>query len=299
MDSRKLSYFVAVAGELHFGRAAERLGIAQSALSRHIRELEDSLGATLLNRGRRSAVTLTAAGQALLAEASVALQQLDRAVSVARRAAKGQVGRLDIGYVLSAALSGVLPQALAHFRTKSPDVDIRLVTMETPRLLDALRTGLIDVAFARSRRAYPEGVVASVVHREPLLLAMPTDHPLARKRIELASLAGERFIVPEVGEAAGFAEHLSRLARQGGFHIEPSLRVHDFMAAATFAAAGYGVVLAPRSLATIYMHNLICKPIRQYDGQAELVIAHRADFPRETARQFVQSVKRSPAAIRP
>lgn len=291
LDSYPLRCFVAVARELHFGRTADRLQMAQSALSRHIRELEKELGVRLLNRGRRSAITLTDAGQALLVEAELAVAQLDRAETVARQAAKGEVGHLDVGYVLSASLSGILPRVLARFREAYPDVEVRLNAMETPRQLEALRTGLLDVGFARARQSYPTGVNASVVHREPLLLAMPANHALAKKKVALAALINERFIVPEVDDTAGFVEHLSKLAARGGFQVAPAIRVRDFITAATLAAANYGVVLAPRSLASIYLHNLICKPIREYDGQAELVIAHRTTTPRLAAQRFVQIAK--------
>ena len=149
LDSHPLRCFVAVAHELHFGRAAEQLQLAQSALSRQIQALERELGVRLLNRGRRSAITLTEAGMALLGEAQLAIQQLDRAETTARRAARGEIGRLEIGYVVSAALSGVLPRTLERFRALRPDVQVQLVAMETPRQLEALRSGLLDVGFLR------------------------------------------------------------------------------------------------------------------------------------------------------
>jgi DNA-binding transcriptional LysR family regulator len=169
LDSHPLRCFVAVARELHFGRAAEQLQLAQSALSRQIQALERDLGVRLLNRGRRSAITLTEAGMALLGEAQLAIQQLDRAEATARRAARGEIGRLEIGYVVSAALSGVLPRTLERFRALRPDVQVQLVAMETPRQLEALRSGLLDVGFLRPRPTYPAGVRASIVHRDSLL----------------------------------------------------------------------------------------------------------------------------------
>jgi LysR family transcriptional regulator, benzoate and cis,cis-muconate-responsive activator of ben and cat genes len=298
LDSRSLRYFLAVARELHFGRAAEHLQIAQSALSRHVQELERKLGVRLLNRGRRSVVALTDAGKALLAEAELAMQQLDRAEATVRRAARGEVGRIEIGYVVSAVLSGVLPHALQRFRAARPDVQVQLTAMETPRQLEALRAGLLDVGFVRPRRTYPADVTATVIHREPLLLACASDHPLTSRRIDLAALAHESFIVPQFDELAGFAEHLAALAARGGFEARLVYRVRDFIAAATMAAAGYGVVLAPRSMASMTLSNVVCKPIHGYEGYAELAIAHRTSALSAAARVFIDAAIRQEEPVR-
>ena len=276
LDSHPLRCFVAVAQELHFGRAADQLQLAQSALSRYIQALERDLGVRLLNRGRRSAISLTEAGTALLGEAQLAIQQLDRAEATARRAARGEIGRLEVGYVVSAALSGLLPRTLERFRMLRPDVQVQLVAMETPSQLEALRTGLLDVGFVRPRPVYPAGVTATVVHRDALLLAVAADHPLAKRRVDLAALARESFIVPQFDESAGFAEQLAALAARGGFEPRIGHRVRDFITAMAMAAAGYGVVLAPASLASISMRNVVCRNIEGHAGFAELAIARRA-----------------------
>jgi LysR family transcriptional regulator, benzoate and cis,cis-muconate-responsive activator of ben and cat genes len=292
LDSHPLRCFVAVAQELHFGRAADHLQLAQSALSRHLQALERELGVRLLNRGRRTVITLTEAGAALLGEAQLAIQQLDRAEATARRAARGEIGRLEIGYVVSAALSGVLPRTLERFRTLRPGVQVQLIAMETPRQLEALRSGLLDVGFVRPRPTYPAGVTATIVHRESMLLAVAADHPLAKRRVDLAALARENFIVPQFDESAGFAEHLAALASRGGFEPRIAHRVRDFITAMAMAAAGYGVVLAPGSLASISMHKVVCRNIEGYPGLAELAIACRASALSPAAQLFVDTATR-------
>ena len=287
LASRQLRCFLAVAQQLHFGRAADELGVAQSALSRHVKELETALGVRLLNRGRRSLVSLTEAGQAFLADAVLGLRQLERAEMAAHRAARGEIGRLAVGYVASAALSGVLPMALERFRIKYPAVEVEITAMETPTQLEALRDGLIDVGFLRPRLEYPPGVGASVVHREPLLLALAANHPLAAKRLELKHLAEQNFIIPQFDENTGFAEHLARLAAQGGFAPKKILRVRDFLTAITLAAGGYGVVPAPRCVAAIAMPNVIFKAIHG-GAPAELVVAHREQRASAAAAAFVR-----------
>jgi DNA-binding transcriptional LysR family regulator len=161
-----------------------------------------------------------------------------------------------------------------RFRLHYPAVDVEVTAMETPTQLEALRDGLIDVGFLRPRAQYPPGVSARVVHREPLLLALAANHPLAAKRLEVKHLAEPNFIIPQFDENTGFAEHLAQLAAQGGFAPQKIVRVRDFLTAITLAAGGYGVVPAPRCVASIAMRNVIFKPI-QGGAPAELVIAHR------------------------
>lgn len=287
IESRALRCFVAVARELHFGRAADRLQIAQSALSRQLLELERKLGVRLVNRGRRSSISLTHAGTALLAEAELAMKQLDRAEVVAKRTARGEIGRIEVGYVLSAALSGLLLEVLRDFRSSHPAVQVHLVSMETPRQIEGLRTGLLDVGFIRPRGNYPDGVTASVVHREPLVLAVGSGHPLATREVSIRALAQEDFIAPQFDETSGFVEHLAALGARGGFEPRLAYRVRDFMTAAMMASAGYGVVLAPRSIATIQSSNVVCRSIRGYEAMAELAIAYRTATLSPAAQLFV------------
>lgn len=275
IDSRLLEAFLAVAETLHFGRAADRLDRAQSVLSRQVRALEKELGTPLLRRGRRSAVSLTDAGVALLAEGRAVPGQLARAAIAAQRAGRGEIGRLVVGYVVSAATSGVLPGALAQFHSARPDVEMELTALETPRQLAALREGSLDLGLLRPRSVYPEGVQTRVVHREELLLAVATGHRLARRRVRSAALAGERFVLPQFDEEDGFGANLAHLARLGGFLPGPVLRVRDFLTALCLAAAGYGLALVPRSVTTLRLSGLAYQDIEDFDEHVALVAAWR------------------------
>jgi LysR family transcriptional regulator, benzoate and cis,cis-muconate-responsive activator of ben and cat genes len=291
LDSRLLHAFVAVAETLHFGRAADRLDLAQSVLSRHIQELERELGTRLLHRSRRSAVSLTDAGVALLAESRTALAQLDRAAVAARRAGRGEVGRLAIGYVASAALSGILPQWLGRFRLARPEVAIELSPLDTPRQLAALADGSIDLACVRPRSAYPDGVEARIVHREDLLLAVSTQHRLAHGRVTAAALAGERVVLPQFDEHDGFEGHLAALALHGRFTPGPVLRVRDFMTAITLAIAGYGVALVPRSVTALALSGVTYRPIDDGTATAELAIAWRRNNASAALRALIERLR--------
>jgi hypothetical protein len=291
LDSRLLEAFVAVAESLHFGRAADRLDRAQSVLSRQIKELERELGTQLLHRGRRSAVSLTDAGSALLVESRTALLQLERAAVAAQRAGRGELGRLAVGYVASAALTGVLPDALGGFRNARPEVAVDLQALETPRQLAALTDGSLDIGFLRPRTTLPEGIETLIVHREGLLLAVSSQHRLAQGRITAETLANERFVLPQFDEQDGFEEHLSALARLGNFHPGPVLRVRDFITAITLAAAGYGVALVPRSVTTLSLSEVVYRPISDCDRTAELAVAWRRNNSSAALRAFVDRLR--------
>lgn len=293
LDSRQLQAFVAVAETLHFGRAADRLERAQSVLSRQLRDLEQQLGTRLLHRGRRSAVSLTHAGEALLAESRIALGQLERAAVTARRAGRGEIGRLAVGYVASAALTGILAQRLGDFRTARPEVEVELSAMETPRQLTALAEGGLDIGFLRPRSSYPEGIDTQVVHREGLLLAVAARHPRAHGQIKPSQLAQERFVLPQFDEQDGFEGHLAALARAGNFQPGPVLRVRDFITAVTLAAAGYGVALVPRSVTSLSLTGVVYRPISGFEASAELAVAWRRNNTSAVVRVFVERLRNS------
>jgi DNA-binding transcriptional LysR family regulator len=276
LGSRQLRYFVAVGTELHFGRAAERLHIAQSALSVQISSLEEILGTRLLNRGRKASVTLTEPGATFLAEARMALQQLERAETVGRRAGRGEIGRVSIGYVASATLTGLLPQILTGFYVHRPDVEIHLTGMETPKQIAALGDGLIDVGIVRTRPSYPENISATIVHEESLSIAFSTEHRLARVEFGVSDLARETFIIPQFDETAGFAEQLAGLAARGGFQPEAILWVSDFIGAVSLAAAGYGIVPVPYSMRNLALPNVVYRQVADYADKVSLALAYRA-----------------------
>lgn len=276
MDDRLVRCFINVASELHFGRAAVGLGIAQSALSTNIARLEDIVGGRLLDRGKRAAVRLTPLGSTFLVEARKAVAQLDRAERVGRRAAQGEAGPARICYVFSAALNGTLAQALEAVRRDLPLIALSAFPLETPEQLRAIADAQVDAGFLRPQDRYPEGVNARVVHREALLLAMGREHPLAAlSTIRARDLAAETFIVPQVARSMGLSRLVGELAAVGSFRVHESLDASDFMTAACMSAAGYGVVLAPRSLAKLAIDDVVYRPIADFDGAVELALAWR------------------------
>lgn len=218
VDVRRLRYFLAVAEELHFGRAAERLYIAQPALSRQIASLENAIGALLFDRSR-SVIQLTPAGEALLPRARDIQARVADAVRVARRAAEGLVGVIQVGFVGSATFS-ILPGVFNAYREQYPEVELVLHAMNTAELRVALRDRSIDVAFARPGIQDPD-IVSEVVQREPLIVALPDTDVLAEQsHIALADLAVRPFILYPRQPRPSFADHVLDLCRAEGFTPE-------------------------------------------------------------------------------
>src|SRR5215207_4822370 len=194
MELRHLRYFVAVAEELHFGRAAERLRIAQPPLSRQIRDLEREIGAPLFERVPRG-VELTPAGSAFLPEARLTLAQAERAQRTAQRAARGETGRLRVGFVEAATYSGILPDVLGFFRMHLPDIGISLLEMDPVEQAEAFRDGRIDLGMLHSPPADADRWLrVEPVYSDALVAALPNGHALAgRSRLTLGTLAAEAF----------------------------------------------------------------------------------------------------------
>jgi len=276
LDGRQLRIFLLVAELRHFGRAAERIGLAPSAVSAQIRRLEDRLGGPLFLRGRRAAVTLTPAGAAFRPEAEAALGRLAQAERIGRLACGGAAGPVAVGYVFSAAMCGLLTRLLAMAAARFPDLAVAAHPMHTPDQLAALADGRLDAALVRPRARYPEGVDARPIHREGLMVALGRDHPLAAEpAIRAADLRHERFIVPQFGEPAGLSDTVADLARAGGFAPPATTQVGDFVTAASFAAAGAGVVLAPASLGRLGLPGLAYRPVAGFEGVVTLAYAWR------------------------
>ena len=275
IESRSLRLFVLVARELHFGRAAELAQISQSSLSVQISRLEDVLGCRLLDRNRRTAVTLTTAGTIFLPEAEAAVAQLDKAERVGRLAAVAEVGPFKIGYVFSASMCGLLERTLCVLRENYPRLQPRAHLMETPEQLAALAAGALDLGLMRPRPAYPADIAGRSVHSEPLLIAFSRDHPLASKReIRARDLSGETFIIPQFQEPFGLIGQVASLAKIGGFSPERVVETGDFVTALNMASAGYGVTLAPKSLTKLEIRGVVCRELQDFNSKVELVALH-------------------------
>lgn len=250
IDLRQLRQFVAVAEELNFHRAAERLNMSQPPLSQTIRSIEAELGAPLFTRTRRK-VELTQPGRVLLDQAHRVLSQMERALAAARGAAQGMTARLAIGFVPSSTYE-ILPAILRHFRQRHPAVDLHLEELNTVDQTDALVQRRIDVALNRPPTFFTSGVLQETIVRERLIAALPADHPLAtRKSLRLRDLREERFLLIPPRWGTGYHTRVLDACQEAGFvpRIEQEPKyMHTLVG---LVAAGMGVALVPDSLANL------------------------------------------------
>lgn len=246
MDLKQLRYFVAVAEELHFGRAAQRLFISQPALSFDIRKFEDQLGVQLLARTNKS-VALTNAGQVLLDEARKLLQQAAEVERITQRSAHGLAGRLRVGFVNSMLYRG-LPRAVERFEADHPAVEIILREMNTGEQVQAIQRQQIDLGCAYWG-TFPAEVISTPIFSEPFVACLPTGHPLARrKRLKLDALAQEPFILFPRTVSPHYHDLIIALCVDAGFSPVIRHEARLWQTVVTMVGCGMGVALVPKTL---------------------------------------------------
>jgi DNA-binding transcriptional LysR family regulator len=272
MELRHLRYFVAVAEELHFSRAAGRLHMAQPPLSQQIRRLEQELGVALFNRTKRR-VELTPAGRAFLEEARRVLEQAERAARTAQRAGRGEVGRLAIGLVPSADLD-ILPRVLRAWGARFPHVEIELHALLPAAQVEALLEGRIQVGFVRLP-IEENGLVVESIQREPLLAALPERHRLARRtRVRLADLAGDTMLLFPRHIAPGYHDVFIGACRRAGF-TPRVLHPGSMQTNLALVSAGLGVSLLPASIRNLRRAGVVYRPLAPPVPQVEMAVAYR------------------------
>lgn len=273
MELRHLRYFVAVAEQRHFGRAAEQLHMAQPPLSQQIRQLEAELGVTLLSRTTRR-VDLTPAGAAYLERAREILASVDAAGHEAGRIAAGRTGRLMLGCVGSATYS-LLPELARALRAELPDVDLGFRgEMLSPDQAAALRDGSLDLALLR-HLPDTSGLALVDVRRERLLVAVPEEHRFAgRRRLRVADLAGEGLVVHAGGGRSTMNTLVHDLFEAAGREVEVVHEVAETSTLVTFVAAGLGLAVVPEPTAALNVPGVVYVPLVGTPG-VDLVAATR------------------------
>lgn len=275
MNFKQLRYFIAVAEELHFGRAAERLNMAQPPLSRQIKQFEEELEATLFNRGR-SAISLTQAGERLLERGKSIIAIIDDTRLEVRRLGQGAEGRLRIGFVGSATF-GILPNIIKSYRLNYPEVNLSLFPMNNAQLHRALISREIDVAFARPALNDSE-FVARHLAEEPLIAAVPDTLDIGdNKALDLSKLTDPSFILYPEHPRPSFADVV--LSYCEALNIDTSHRVWtmDLQTALSLVSIGEGVCIVPQSVGSATRNGLRYCKIDPPLGTTALSVNHRLD----------------------
>ncbi len=269
MELRHLRYFVTLAEELHFGRAAERLHIAQPPLSQQIRQLERELGFELFHRTKRS-VQLTEAGQVFLSEVQQILKQLQQAIQAGRQTSRGEIGQLVVGFVSSAAYN-ILPTLLRTFRSSVPGVRLELHELTTDQQLEWLREGRMDVGFLRP--PIEENTFSwETIFQEPLMVALPETHLLANQSdVCLRSLADELFILFPRILAPGLYDLIISLCQQAGFSPSVAQEAIQMQTIVSLVAAQMGVAIVPASLQNLQRTGVVYKNIQEPSSKVAII----------------------------
>lgn len=292
-DLRYMRYFIAVAEELNFRRAAERLHVAQPAISRAIRELESDLDTRLLERNNRR-VELTDAGQVFLEGCRRLAGDIEALIEDTVRARDGEIGHVRIGYT-DFAINGALPAVLQDFRARFPEVSVDLVHMVTVTQLDALRRGEIEVGFVTGPIAEP-GLERLVMQNEQLVVVLPEAHPLARlPAVPLAELAGEPFVTGQAAYWQHFLSHMVRICHGAGF--EPRIVQEAYNSEGIFGlvAANMGVSLHVEGAHNHIRRGVAIRPLSDCDQRVPTEAIWRTDRPSAARERFIETVANWPA----
>jgi DNA-binding transcriptional LysR family regulator len=273
MELRHLRYFLAVAEEGNFTRAAARLGIGQPPLSQQIRDLETEIGAMLFHRVPHGA-ELTAAGAAFLPEAKASLAAAEKARLAAQSANRGETGRLSLGFTASSAFNPIVSTTIRRFQARWPDVQLSLTEMNTLGLMQKLERGELDAAFMRPGLDDPNGVRLKRLPDEPMVVALPANHPLAKqKTLPLALLAKESFILFPRLVGLSLYDDVVRACREAGFELMVAQEAPQISSVVNLVAADLGVSIVPASISQIKLAGVAYRPIDGPPAVARLALA--------------------------
>ncbi|MBE9103198.1 LysR family transcriptional regulator [Vacuolonema iberomarrocanum] len=288
MELKQLKYFVAVAEELNFRRAAERLFMEQPPLSRQIRRLEEELQVELFHRSKQRGVTLTASGQAFLDEARLTLSQAERAAKAAQQASKSEV--LAIGFSIC-AFNRVLPDLIQRYRQQYPDVRVTLTEMLAEAQIQAILGKTIDIGFVHGPLSHP-GIVTRTLLTEPLVVALPPDHPLTRlEKIDVRSLAKEPFILFAEQLKTDLYAQIIQLCQQAGFSPRIVQEASPPEILLGLVASGMGISLVAAGAEFRHRSEVVYRPLLTSAPALEIAAAWHERSTSSSLENFLALVK--------
>jgi DNA-binding transcriptional LysR family regulator len=294
IETRLFRYFVALAEERHFARAALRLGITPPTLTHQIKKLERELGAKLLERKGNRAVVVTEAGRRFLARAREVLRQAEEAAAIARQAGRGELGRLQLGFMMSVFGAGLLRSWIGTFQQANPAIDIAMHKLVPMAQIAGIMRKELDAGFTRAPHKYPAGIRGFEVYRQGIALALPSEHPLARRKtISPAMLAREAFVSITAELDVGISGHIETVARIGNFVPRVVKRDDDFIAVLAYVALGYGIAVVPELMKGINVpkdvvfRNIAADPV----PYTSIAFVHGSD-PSPSAKLLIRHMQR-------
>lgn len=289
MELRHLRYFCAVAGTGHMTRAAERLGIAQPALSQQIRSLEDELGVPLFDRIGRG-LALNEAGRLFLEEARDVLVRVDGAASLARQAGRGEVGRLRVGFTASTCFNPAVTETLKSYRQSWPGVELVLEEGRSSLLETALEQGALDAAFLRPPLRSTERLDFVLVATEPMVAALPVGHRhQGRTSLTLAELRDEAFILYPRADGAGLSENVVAACQRAGFTPKVAQQTPQLASTVNLVAAAMGIAVVPDCMRQLRPDSVRYVALQEGALKAEFGLAWRKTDRSRTIRHLIST----------
>jgi DNA-binding transcriptional LysR family regulator len=287
MELRHIRYFLAVAEERHFTRAAAKVGIGQPPLSQQIKDLEGEVGTALFRRLAHGA-ELTEAGEAFLAGVKEMPLVAEKATMAARRAARGELGSLRVGFTSTATFNVVVPSAIRSFRRAYPDIYLTLEEANTPRLVAGLREGTIDAVFLRPGTLDTEELQLRRLSDEPMVVALPKRHPAAgQQKIDLARLKDDPFLLFPREIAPMIYDTVVNACRKAGFEPTIGQVAPHFTSIVNLVAAELGVSIVPASMIQVRVMGITYRQIAGQQPMTRLALAYRRGETSPVVRNFI------------
>ena len=288
---RHIRYFLAVAEERHFTRAAAKVGIGQPPLSQQIKDLEAEIGTQLFHRLAHGA-ELTAAGEAFLEGVKEMPALAQRATKAAQRAARGETGSLRVGFTASSAFNTVVPSAIRAFRRAYAGVELTLEEANTTRLVAGLQDGSFDVAFLRPGGAESEAFQLRLLSEEPMMVALPARHPAAaQQEVELAILKDDPFLLFPRSIGPTLYDGIMGACREAGFEPKIGQLAPQIASIINFVAAELGVSIVPASMSQLQVSGVTYRPIAGQAPTVQLALAYRRGETSAVVRNFIARAK--------
>jgi DNA-binding transcriptional LysR family regulator len=292
MELRHLKYFVVVAEERHFTRAAERLGMAQPPLSQQIRKLEHEIGALLFRRLTRG-VELTDAGRVLYEDARRIVDQVEQAKTRAQSAARGQTGHIRVGFASSVVFHPVIAEIVRAYRETHPDVRLSPSESNVAALIDDLLAERIDLAIIRQTAQESERLKIEALFDEHMVVALPPQHRLGGEAgISLQSLAQETLIMFPRSIAPVLYDEVMSACQRAGFSPQLGQESTQVASAVSMVAAGFGVSIVPQSIRQVAATGVTYHAIDGPGPKAQIVIAYRSTEFSKVVRDFLEVARR-------
>ncbi|GGF14631.1 LysR family transcriptional regulator [Aliidongia dinghuensis] len=291
MELRHFRYFLAVAEERHFTRAAQRLGISQPPLSQQIRQFEAEVGAVLFHRLPHG-VALTEAGERLLQDARTILRDADKALDNARRAARGEWGVIRIGFTSSASFHPFVTGAIRDYRLAYPEVRLELIEANTVRLFELFQAEQLNAAFIRPAPGESGALGEMPLFREEMLVALPADHRLAAQpRVALTELADETFILYPRRNGRALYDDIVGACQAAGFNPHVEQEAPQMASTITLVATGLGISIVPASMKHLAARGVTYRPIDGEEPRAAMSLVHFGGGSPAATRAFVGIVE--------